>query len=540
MNIKKTFLIFNNEKLAVLLIGLLLSLPFVIWGYPGVGDSWHHFRLAIGFYDSTLTGDLYPSWLAMTNGGMGDPSVRFYPPGLYFSFSVFRVVTGDWFLAAFFTFVLLTAVGSFGAYLYARTLTQSRYAILAALIWPLMPFHANELYQAGMYGQYAATCFVPFVFAFVEKICRKQTLTNVALFALSFAGVILFHVPMAIFTTIAVGVYLLVRSFQLKPLIYLFFGGFLGAAITCFYWLPVFLEVDWKFPSGAGQGEWFNYKNNFIFTILPGEMANYWIPALIGVSALLLVPAGFGAFRSKQKMLPAAILAVMTFVFATELSKPVWDMVPTLQETQFPWRWLTLTSLFLTVLSVEGLASLSSFWQTRLRPVALLIAGVLAIVLAFTVSQVIRSSIYIDAATFNQRLEALRGTKTNQDFLPIWAKRISNNAMADVETPRKVEVLEWAPEHKRFRIEAGTQTDATVKLYYYPHWKATSQNLALKTRPDDEGKLVVEIPPEEATVSVDFVEPPSSFAATIVSCLGLIICVVLIIFDRKRSGVIET
>src|SRR3954447_5419657 len=104
---------------AAVTFGALAAVPLLLWGVPGGNDLPHHFRVALGFYDSLQTGDLYPSWLAATNQGAGDPSVRFYPPGLYILLSVFRSVFGDWYVATIAVFTALTMIGSLGAYLYA-------------------------------------------------------------------------------------------------------------------------------------------------------------------------------------------------------------------------------------------------------------------------------------------------------------------------------------------------------------------------------------------------------------------------------------
>ena len=76
-------------------------------GVPYGLDLPHHYRLAQGFFESIKGGDFYPSWLSFTNGGYGDPSVRFYPPAQYYILSFFRLLTGDWYLASLTTLSLL-------------------------------------------------------------------------------------------------------------------------------------------------------------------------------------------------------------------------------------------------------------------------------------------------------------------------------------------------------------------------------------------------------------------------------------------------
>src|SRR3954463_15105616 len=86
--------------LLVVGIGLIVCVPIFLYGVPYSGDVRHHYRLAQCFYDSITSGDPYPSWLSFTNGGYGDPSVRFYPPALSYLLACFRLLTGDWYWAS--------------------------------------------------------------------------------------------------------------------------------------------------------------------------------------------------------------------------------------------------------------------------------------------------------------------------------------------------------------------------------------------------------------------------------------------------------
>jgi len=353
-------------------------------------DLPHHYRLAQGFFESIKGGDLYPSWLSSTNDGYGDPSVRFYPPALYYILSVFRLITGDWYIASLLTLSLLTTIGGLGMYLWASSLTDQSYAVLAALLYMLSPFHANEMYQAGLYPQYACASVLPFVFAFTERIIANRRWRDAGGLGISYGMLILFHLPLALLGSVAVGVYALVRlaqSFSRRSLFQLFAGVLSGLTFSSCYWLPMLLELKWKSPSGSGQDKWFDYKNNFVFHPSPNEMGDYWIPILTIATFLMALPAVVLIVRRNRQALAPALVALITFLMATSLSKPVWDAFPALQETQFPWRWLTLTSAALSILVVISLPELTQVWRTRLRPLSFALLGMTLVALSFTVLQ---------------------------------------------------------------------------------------------------------------------------------------------------------
>ncbi|HMG74146.1 MAG TPA: 6-pyruvoyl-tetrahydropterin synthase-related protein [Pyrinomonadaceae bacterium] len=531
-------MVYQRYWLHVIAIGLLGSLALYLYGVPYGVDLPHHFRLAQGFFESIKGGDFYPSWLASTNGGYGDPSVRFYPPALYSILAFFRLLTGDWYVATLATLSLLTVSGCAGMYLWASALTRRSYAVLAALVYMLSPFHANEMYEAGMYAQYAAASVLPFAFAFTERIIANGRWRDAGGLGISWGMLILFHPPLALLGSVALGIYACIRlaqSFKWRSLYQLIAGSVTGLALSCGYWLPMLLELKWKSPSGSGQDTWFAYQNNFIFHPSPNSMGNYWIPIITTATFLMAMPAVVLFVRRKRQALAPALVALLTFFMATPMSKPIWDALPALQETQFPWRWLTITSACLSILVAISLPELVQMWGTRMRPVSIALFGITVIALSFTVLQVIRGATFRNQSAFDQMVASLPGSETNKDFLPVWVSDKPVPMNQPVETPgREVHVTEWSMKQKEFQIAAGASTEARIRLLYYPYWKATSEGKQLTTRPASDGALLISIPETATSVIVNFVEPGSSYVAGAVSILGLLAIAILFAIGGER------
>jgi hypothetical protein len=296
------------------------------------------------------------------------------------------------------------------------------------------------------------------------------------------------------------------------------------------------LELKWKTPSGTGQDKWFAYQNNFIFHPSPNPMGDYWIPILITATFVMAAPAVVLFVRRKRLALAPAVGALLTFFMATSLSKPIWDAFPSLQETQFPWRWLTITSAFLSILVAISLPELVQMGRTRLRPVSFALLGITVIALSFTILQVIRGAIFQNQSAFDQMVASLQGSETNKDFLPVWVsdKPLPMNQPVEI-SGRDVHVTEWSPEQKEFQLGAGTSTEARLRILYYPHWKATSEGKQLTTKPASDGALLVSIPQTATSVKVNFVEPASTYVAGALSILGLVAIAFLVASSFVRS-----
>jgi len=431
------------------------------------------------------------------------------------------------------TLSLLTVLGGVGMFLWARALTNQSYAVMAALFYMLSPFHANEMYQAGLYAQYACASVLPFVFAFVERISANSRWRDVGGLGLSYGVLVLTNLPLALLGSVAVGFYALIRlaqSFSRRSLYQLMTGILSGLAFGSCYLLPMLLELKWKSPSGSGLDKWFDYQNNFIFHSSPNGMGDYWIPIITTITLLMAVPAVVLLVRRSRQALAPALVALFTFLMATSLSRPIWDALPPLQETQFPWRWLTITSACLSILVAISLPELIQMSRTRLRPLSFALFGITVIAISFTILQVIRGARFQNHATFNQMVNSLQGSETNKGFSPVWVSENPRVMDQPVEVSgRDLQVIEWSAKRREFKIEAGALSEARLRILYYPYWKATAGGMPLTTRPASDGALLVSIPPTATTVRVDFVEPTSTYVAGAFSLLGALTILLLLI-----------
>src|SRR3954447_2054473 len=164
----------RTASLVVLLVAVGVLVPMMRWGISSGGDLANHYRFAQPFYESIRNGRLYPGWLAESNYGFGDARFRFYPPGLYYLMALFRLMSG-WYGASMLTFVTLSMLGGAGAYFWARQSHSATVAMWAGVLYSLAPYHLNQIYQASLLSEYAACSVLPFVFAFVVRVCRRRS-----------------------------------------------------------------------------------------------------------------------------------------------------------------------------------------------------------------------------------------------------------------------------------------------------------------------------------------------------------------------------
>lgn len=528
--------------LVVAAVGIAVLLPILIFGIPYGADLPNHLRFAQPFYEGLQSGHWSPAWLAESNDGFGDARFRFYPPGLYYLLAASRLLTGGWYSGTMVTLVLLSVAGGLGAYLWARTICQPRIAMWAGILYMIAPYHLNELYQASLLSEYAACSILPFAFAFTERICRKRSPGDVAGLAASCALLFLTHLPLSVIGSISLVVYAalrLERKHFWSTTIRLAGGVLLGLAASAFFWTKMLAELSWIKGGSTDPNPYYDYRLNFLFSPSALTNRNTWYANLLGLAMIGFLLPGIalvrGSFRNDhpgRRFRPALLLSIMTFVMATALSRPLWAIIPKLSEVQFPWRWLSITSLAGSLLVAASFAKWKEILGRGLRPRDLAVGLAFTLSLAFVVTQVVIDCSYLDRASFTTVTREVRGAVSFKDWLPAGARDLLHldlkKSKVDAGT-RSVALQSWEPEQRRFHVAAGSETEARVRTYYYPLWVATADGQQLPTRNAEDGAILIAIPPNAVDVTLEFREPSRVHVATIISLFGWFLIAVLVI-----------
>ncbi len=518
-------------------------IPAVLWGIPSNLDLTNHFRFALPFYDAIASGNFYPSWLAESNGGYGDPSFRFYPPAFYYLLAASRFLVGNWYDATLIVFIVFSVASGLGIYLWARSFLSSQTAALAGIFYALAPYHINQLYQAAMLAEWAGSAVLPFVFAFVDRVIQRGKPRDIAGLAISYGLLVFTHLPLAVIGSVALLVYALVKlesRDKLLKLAKLSLGVVLGLSVSAVYWVTMISEVDWIAADKLEPGSLPGYSNNFVLSALsPDNLTVWWVNILTLMTLLLCAPAIFFLFRnsSAQRRVVRPIIVVTAFALfmSLPLSWPIWRVLRPLQETQFPWRWLAIFSMGASIVAAAALPFAMSAALKLDRSKRMLFLGAMAISVAFTMSHSVREAVYFSRTKFESMVTNVRGTQSLNYWLPFRAQPNPRKMPTEVEVAgRNVTVTSWQPEQRSFSIDAGTATEARIRTFYYPHWVARNETGFLPTRRDEDGALLIELPQHATSVQLDFREPAKTKFSTTASLSGLMIIGLLLTPFRWR------
>ena len=501
-----------------------MSLPIYWFGMPGGNDLPQHYRFIHTFYGAIHSGDVYPAWSGDTNLGFGDVGIRFYPPLTYYVVVLFRSPTDSWTTALAGSICFWFFVSGLGLFLLAREWFSEKGSLAAAVVFMAMPYHVNQVYNAGLLAEFTGLAILPFCFLFVRRTMAAGRAIDAAGLAVSFALLILTHLPMVIIGSIGLAAFALAsieRRKIVSRLLNLGTAVLVSLAASSFYWLRMYAELGLVMHTQPQfTDRTYDFRQNFLASILHVPSSEYaatslWFTdMLFAITAAMIIPAiaiFFLRHRDDERRIIYPVLVVLgvSVFISTALSSLLWENVSILQKIQFPWRFLGLISLAGSIVIAAGVDEIGGVFATKLRPLGLIAVGLVLAGLAFTAAQVIRPAAYPSRTEFDVGFERYRTDKSNECWWPIFAydRVFSNRELASIDDG-SVEILKWTSEDREFLVHAGTGTaQVRVATLYFPFWTATANGRELELSWADDGAILINVPEHTTRVRMTFERP---------------------------------
>lgn len=572
------------------LLGLAIALP--LWG-PGLlntrggGDS-PFLLLRVHQLTADLRAGHFPArWMPDAAYGLGYPFFSYYAALPYYLAALLHLVGIDLLSAVKLTQTAFSVAAALTAYGWTRRHFEGRAAPwLVGAAYAVAPFHLVNLYVRGdSLSEFAAFAFYPLVLWGLDRLGERPQVRRTALPALAYGGLILTHnVSALIFSPFAL-LYLLARAAtatadrrRFLALGLLALG--LGLALAAGFWAPALLETDRVQLTAQTTGYFFYgehfrgvdlVQRSFWFDYEIGEGRTPFAMGLAQAAAILLGVAVLLArwVRSRRvrwiEGVALAGLALSTWMI-TPLSRPLWDHLPLLPMVQFPWRFLSIQSLFgaLTIgtsvgyrRDAEGAEVSPRTSSSRLRGKFPWVVAV-ALVAALSAAGLARlrpDYIPISAEEFTaERLQLYElftgnvGSTIRYEYLPreVVPRPWTGPSLFDPDRPPEPRPLEGgllaAREtlHEPIRrvwevtVEGGGARVA-FPLYWWPGWRAAVDGEPVDIGPaPDSGWATVPVPPGQHTVVLWLGRTPLRAGAEGVSVLAALALVALSFIPPQR------
>ena len=575
------------------LLGLIVALP--LWG-PGLlntrggGDS-PFLLLRVHQLAADLRAGHFPArWMPDAAYGLGYPFFNYYAALPYYLAAILHLLGIDLLGAIKLAQTVFSVAAPLAAYGWARRHFERRAAAwLVGAAYAVAPFHLVNLYVRGdSFSEFAAFAFYPLLLWGLDSLAEKPEARRVVFPALAYGGLVLTHnISALIFSPFAL-LYLLAQvgraSEDRRRLLILGAVAFgLGLALAAGFWVPALLETDLVQLTAQTTGYFF-YGEHFRGADLVQrslwfdyEIGEGRTPFAMGLVQAVVIALGVVVLLARWvrhrrvrwiEGVALAGLALSTWMI-TPLSRPLWDHLPLLPMVQFPWRFLSIQSLF-AALTVGTLAADhrggAGNKEKPLRPLRLcgettasswLIAVALAVSLAVAGLGDLRPDyIPIGAEEFTaERLQLYElftgnvGSTIRYEYLPreVVPRPWTGPSLFDPDRlpePRPLEGTLLAareavhkPVRRVWEVTAG-EGGALVAfpLYWWPGWRATVDGEPVDLGPaPDSGWATVSVPPGQHTVTLRLGRTPLRAGAEGFSLLAVLVLLLMISPQRHRG-----
>jgi hypothetical protein len=311
---------------AIALAALLIHVPALIFSSANTHSAINNFIWTTQFAEAFARGDFYPRWFPESFEGLGSPTFYFYPPLAFW-------VSGFWAALGFDAPSAVVIAAAFfsaasGIAMYFWLAPRTRHALWWALAYMIAPYHLYDFYVRGALAEYAAFIWPPLILLAIDGLPDRR---RVGLLAISYAGMVITHLPGALLATVfLVAPYALYQCYLSREKLFpCLVGGILGLGLASFYLLPaltlqehISTEVLW---SGFYQPSFWFPWNRFEVGHLLGRTA-------LAVALLICGAAARNFWGFVTCIIAAASIGLIPFI---------WD-VEILSRVQFPWRLLAL------------------------------------------------------------------------------------------------------------------------------------------------------------------------------------------------------
>jgi hypothetical protein len=602
------------------LCALIASAP--VWG-PGIintrggGDSPFLLARTWEMAESLRHGILPVRWMAHAAYDLGYPFFNHYAALPYYVTGGLSALGIDILVAIQLTQTLGFVLAALTVNLWLRTLWSSKTArILGIATYTFAPFHMVNVYVRGdSLSEFYAFAIYPLILWALDRVAgaaseapnaagggRRSVVGAVTVAALAYGALALTHnVSFLIFSPFAL-LYGLSMSWHrasvtvqggptaklrecarpVAALVASFAGGML---LTAWFWLPAIAETQYGQLGPAFTEGYFHFSNHFRGTNLaqPSPAFNYSIatsvgdagPFAMGLIQAILTLAGVALMVGRlaqarfrgHRVLPRVTLLIslgIATLMITPLSRLLWEYVPLLGTTQFPWRFLSVQALFAAAVTA-GLAE-PGVREAHIRSPWIASAAIAALVAAAFVGLrpdrlVIRADdVSPEMLLFYESFTGNIGTTIRYEYLPrdVVPRLYISEAVIDGQgrtvaeggLPLNARLLTRTPVRQVWSLTLpvaepdSTTPSATVAfpINAWPGWRAFVDGVRVPAYPTvGSGRLTIDLPrgTDQAvthTVTLRLVATPLERGAMLISAGTLIGCLAALVLTAAREN----
>jgi len=566
--LKKTL---SFEFIALIIITVLAVLGLLNNQYFSIHDDQHIARLYL-LDQAIRQGSLYPRWIGGLGFNFGYPLFNFYPPLIYYVSEFFHLIGFNLLWSLKLMIITGSFISSIGMYLLGKRFFNKKTGLLVATLFTFFFYRTITIYIRGAWAEFFAMSILPLVFLGLDNIYRNKNLKSILLFSINLALLILAHPLIAFPAFFYIGLFFIYYFIYSKNrwlfLKNFLIGVFFGLSLSAFFWLPSIIEKQYTLVDTILTHELANYKIHFIYPIQlwfspwgyggsiagPFDGISFQLGKIhIFLTAFSLLVFLFYFFIKKEReslkiYLFLFFLLLFSLFMSVTYSQFIWDKIQYLWYLQFPWRFMTFTGIFISLIAGAGvyylgkLINADSGVKKALFNLGIIIIIFITIIKYITYSKPHNLKSYDEKKLTSFEEISWRVSKTSFEFSPVGIKTaktelgtttiglskkdLTKNSF-DILSLNKKEVAVRQTlnkfSKKEFEINSTKPVEFRLNTFNFPGWQASLDGRLIKIIDNNDYKLItVNVP--KGNHSLLF-----SFKDTLVRKIGDIISVIAII-----------
>jgi len=546
--------LFTKDKILVILLVVLSSAlaldPFFHKGIFTAHDIEQNIARFGAFQQSFFEGHLFPHWAKDLAQGYGGPilmlsySVPYY---LALPFRLFGLSLVD----CIKILNLLTLVGSACLmYLFLRSHFHSFPSFLGSLFYVFAPYRISNIYARGSIPENTAFVFVPLAAFFLFRYWSRPTVRSIAFLAFSFSLIILSHPFFGIITApffLGYIFYLFHRDKSWQKLGGVILAVILTVGLTAYFTLPLLIESKYThFDIGPFRTTYKTEGINLSQLTLPqwsfvdrtGKIEHQtWQLGVLNIGIFLF--SFFILFLASLKEKVFLGLGIFLFILASllslKISLPLYELIKPLQHVQFPWRFLALNVISLSLLG----SAIFSIMERKFKN-HLYLLGIAIIFLLLILNLPFAHGYNYQAKTDKYYLYEMVTNTEGPATQPRWSAQPETytkktKQIEIIEGDGKIREISISSTLHTYEIEANTPLYLVDNTFYFPGWrvKVDRKEVPIEFQnPSYRGLITFKISPGEHFIEVSFGNTKLRLLAKVISGTTAILVFFLIILGE--------
>ena len=547
--------------------------PFTHPGFPRTNDNFLHYYRVVELDRLVRAGVLFPRWAPDLVHGYGYPVFNFFPYLSHYLAEIFHLLGPDFLTAFKAAYAAALLCAAWFAYRLGREHFGETPGLVAGVAYLYSPYLLYNAHIRGALPEVTALALLPLTMLYLRRAAQGDD-RAVAWAGLAMGAFIFAHNAVSLQAMPLLGLYGLCEAWlasRRRPVetgrrpVSLFIRHFsfvilsfvIALLLSASYWLPSLAEIKHvQFSNATSNSSMFYFTH---FTPLRELLALPRLPvdpdllnppvirslplAALVIASLSLLRLLFAPQTPKFSYFFFAATTLLAVFLVLPASQPVWDALPLLRLTLYPWRLLGFISLSIALLAGGLFRSHSS---PAIRPLP-------SITLPLTISFLVIAGLpfaspplepapihptLADVAGFEIPPDLI-GTSTAAEFLPVWVEKLPDTLPARTklihgeeidrfDSPPPGTVVNIAAEGGRghaFTITAPQPFTFVYRTFYFPGWRARLDSQPVPVRITyPEGLMAVDVPAGDHALAFSFGATPPRVIGSALSWAGLLLC----------------